>query len=81
MKRQISRRRFGQVLSLAAGATAFSAAPQMSSAQAQPESSSAPQKFSEGFLWGSATASYQVEGAVHEDAAGDFDLDRFPHTG
>ena len=36
--------------------------------------------FPEGFLWGSATASYQVEGAVKEDGAGPSIWDTFSHT-
>jgi beta-glucosidase len=36
--------------------------------------------FPEGFLWGSATASYQVEGAVHEAGRGPSIWDTFSHT-
>ena len=36
--------------------------------------------FPAGFLWGSATASYQVEGAVHEDGRGQTIWDTFSHT-
>jgi beta-glucosidase len=32
------------------------------------------------FLWGSATASYQIEGAVHEDGRGPSIWDTFSHT-
>ena len=35
--------------------------------------------FPEGFLWGSATASYQVEGAVHADGRGETIWDKFSH--
>jgi beta-glucosidase len=41
--------------------------------------SSASRSFPEGFLWGSATASYQVEGAVHEDGRGQTIWDTFSH--
>ena len=35
--------------------------------------------FPPGFLWGSATASYQVEGAVNEDGRGPSIWDTFSH--
>ena len=38
-----------------------------------------PRSFPPGFLWGSATASYQVEGAVHEDGRGPSIWDTFSH--
>src|SRR3984885_9836814 len=36
--------------------------------------------FPPGFVWGTATASYQVEGAVHDDGRGRSIWDTFSHT-
>src|SRR5271166_532519 len=37
-------------------------------------------RFPDGFVWGSATASYQVEGAAREDGRGPSVWDTFSHT-
>jgi beta-glucosidase len=79
MSPRITRRTFAQ---LAASVATAAASPMRlfsetaDAAQARPRSYSFPA----GFLWGSATASYQVEGAVKEDGRGPTIWDTFSHT-
>jgi beta-glucosidase len=42
--------------------------------------SPSPHRFPQNFVWGTATAAYQVEGAVHEDGRGPSVWDTFAHT-
>jgi beta-glucosidase len=78
MSERLSRRTFARLLGLGATASTLPAVP----LSAQPASAAplAYGMFPKGFLWGSATASYQVEGAVHEEGRGPSIWDTFSHT-
>ena len=77
MATDISRRTFAKV----AGASALSSAMSPVVAEAaEPVIAPSARSFPRGFLWGSATASYQVEGAVNEDGRGPSVWDIFSHT-
>ena len=80
MADSISRRTFGRLAGVVAGAVSL---PTFGGAQAEapaPVDAGAARHFPQGFLWGSATASYQVEGAVHADGRGPSIWDTFSHT-
>jgi len=76
----VNRRKFLQATGLALGAGPLASLfPEPAAAlPALPGDHSA--NFPDGFLWGSATASYQVEGAVREGGRGPSIWDTFSHT-
>lgn len=79
MSHRLSRRSFARLL----GATAAAPlAAEALSAQSQtaPSPAMGERSFPAGFLWGSATASYQVEGAVDAGGRGPTIWDTFSHT-
>jgi beta-glucosidase len=80
----LDRRRFLQAgVSVAAAHTlsssAFALSPAAGAGQSSTSTAPTLQSFPAGFLWGSATASYQVEGAVKEDGRGPSIWDTFSH--
>src|ERR1700744_2697293 len=76
MMSQFSRRDFGKLASLAALGAAATARAEEAGQPAQRK----PASFPNGFVWGTATSSYQVEGAVNEDGRGRSIWDTFSHT-
>lgn len=75
---RISRRQFGKTVA-AAAAVAGTSLPRMSAAQA-PAHNGVNRTFPSDFLWGCATAAYQIEGGVHEGGRGQTNWDIFSHT-
>jgi beta-glucosidase len=85
MTNRISRRSFGKIAGSAALATTTSTSltpllEPLARSEAPPLQTTQGREFPKGFLWGSATASYQVEGAVKEDGRGPSVWDTFSHT-
>jgi beta-glucosidase len=76
---RFSRRSFAQLLGAATGAASLPAWA-AGVAQDAPKTGDHERHFPKGFLWGSATASYQVEGAVNEGGRGPSIWDTFSHT-
>jgi beta-glucosidase len=75
----ISRRLFGKTVA-ASAAVAASGFSLPALAAGQPESNAAGLRFPKGFLWGCATAAYQVEGGAKDDGRGPSLWDVFAHT-
>ncbi|SDF56927.1 GH1 family beta-glucosidase [Terriglobus roseus] len=80
MPYRISRRGFGKLAGIFAAASASPLRLFAEMGHSQSTARAAGLHFPKGFLWGSATASYQVEGAVNEDGRGPSIWDTFSHT-
>lgn len=75
--KDITRRQFGKGVAAAAAATcAGISLPRFAFGQPQ----AASLKFPEGFVWGCATAAYQIEGGAQDDGRGPSTWDLFSHT-
>src|SRR3954452_7687555 len=74
----ITRRELAQTLVSAAALGAAGAAPIGAVAQSSPAAK--PRSFPNNFVWGCATASYQIEGAANEDGRAPSVWDTFSHT-
>ena len=78
MKNSFSRRTFARLIGAAAGSASVPSFATAAQAKASVHPA-ARMAFPQGFLWGAATASYQVEGGVHEDGRGATIWDTFSH--
>ncbi|MCA1576737.1 MAG: beta-glucosidase [Acidobacteria bacterium] len=84
MSKKVNRRTFVK-LTGAAGLVSATEMPSLGGSNTVPQGSSARsgdalRDFPRGFIWGTATASYQIEGAVKEDGRGPSIWDTFSHT-
>ena len=76
---KFSRRHFAKLAGFSA--LGMAAAPRAAAATRKPAADRhAPASFPKDFVWGTATSSYQIEGAVNEDGRGRSIWDTFAHT-
>ncbi len=74
--KDLTRRQFGTGVAVTSAALASATFPRFAFAQTH----SASRQFPQGFLWGCATAAYQIEGGAAEDGRGPSVWDTFAHT-
>jgi beta-glucosidase len=77
--KNLTRRQFGKAVA-AAAALAGTGLPKLSFGQPGAGDHASGRKFPEGFVWGCATAAYQIEGGVKDGGRGQTNWDVFSHT-